>query len=398
MLTTPKSASSLANLPVVESDSLLALIAICNADPRPDKIDVGVGVYRDSVGHTPILRSVKAAEKLLWERQETKAYLGGAGDKKFAELLRPIVLGDHAGDDRIQGVQTPGGCGALRLAFQVIKLANPDAKVLTGVPTWPNHPPMAKGCGLELSNYPYYDKATQQVRFDEMVLAYESGRPGDIALLHDSCHNPTGADLSDEQWAAITKVIVRRGLLPLVDLAYQGLGRGLDDDAGGMRGILAACDEVLIAQSCDKNFGVYRDRVGALFLKTGSKSASDKTMAHVLQMAREMWSMPPDHGGAVVRTVLEDEALTADWHIELGEMRDRCNGLRAAIAAADPRLAYIGRQYGMFSMLPLTPEQVVGMRGKHAIYMADSGRFNVPGIADAALDRFIAAIVEALDS
>ena len=398
MLTTPKSAAILANLPDVESDSLLALIAICNADSRPEKIDVGVGVYRDAVGHTPILRSVKAAEKLLWERQGSKAYLGGAGDKKFAELLRPIVLGEHAGDERILGVQTPGGCGALRLGFQIIKLAYPDARVLMGAPTWPNHPPMAKGCGLEIANYPYYDKATQQVRFDEMIAALDAGRPGDVALLHGSCHNPTGADLSDEQWDEVTRVVVRRGLLPFVDLAYQGLGRGLDEDARGVRGLLGACDEVLVAQSCDKNFGVYRDRVGALFLKTADKQASVKTMAHVLQMAREMWSMPPDHGGAVVRTVLEDAALTADWHVELKEMRDRCNGLRAKIAAADPRLAYIGRQYGMFSMLPLSVEQVVGLRGKHAIYMADSGRFNVPGIADAALDRFIAAIVEALDS
>ncbi|MEO6247445.1 MAG: amino acid aminotransferase [Sphingomicrobium sp.] len=398
MLTQPTTAATLAKLPQVESDKLLALIAICNADPRPEKIDVGVGVYRDAVGHTPILRSVKAAEKLLWERQDTKAYLGGAGDKKFAELLRPIVLGEHVGDERILGVQTPGGCGALRLGFQIIKLANPQARVLMGAPTWPNHPPMAKGCGLEVVNYPYYDTATQTVRFDEMIAALEAGRPGDVALLHGCCHNPTGADLDDAQWEVVTKVVVGRGLLPFVDLAYQGLGRGLDEDARGMRGLLSACDEVLVAQSCDKNFGVYRDRVGALFLKTESKDSSVKAMAHVLQMAREMWSMPPDHGGAVVRTVLEDEALTADWHVELKEMRDRCNGLRSAIAAADPRLAYIGRQYGMFSMLPLTPEQVIGLRGKDAIYMADSGRFNVPGIADAALDRFIAAIIEALDA
>lgn len=396
MLTTPQSAP-LANLPEVESDSLLALIALCNADPRPEKIDVGVGVYRDAVGKTPVLRSVKAAEKLLWERQESKAYLGGAGDRKFAELLRPIVLGEHAGDDRILGVQTPGGCGALRLGFQIIKLANPDARVLSGAPTWPNHPPMAKGTGLELTPFPYYDRETQQVRFDEMLAALEGGRPGDVALLHGSCHNPTGADLSDEQWDAVTEVVARKRLLPFVDLAYQGLGRGLDEDARGMRVLLSACDEVLVAQSCDKNFGVYRDRVGALFLKTGSKAASDKVMAHVLQMAREMWSMPPDHGGAVVRTVLEEEALTADWHVELKEMRDRCNGLRATIAAADPRLAFIGKQFGMFSMLPLSKEQVVGLRTKHAIYMADSGRFSVPGIADADLDRFIAAIVETLD-
>ena len=398
MLTMTKPAAILSHLPPVEADGLLALIAICNADPRPEKIDVGVGVYRDANGHTPILRSVKTAENLLWERQDTKAYLGGAGDVRFAELLRPIVLGAHAADERIMAVQTPGGCGALRLAFQTIKLANPQAKVLVGTPTWPNHPPMAMGCGLELSTYAYYDKASHATRFDAMIAAFEAARPGDVALLHGSCHNPTGADLNDAQWDEITRVIVDRGLLPLVDLAYQGLGRGLDEDARGMRGLLAACEEVLVAQSCDKNFGVYRDRVGALFLKTSNRETSVKTIAHVLQMAREMWSMPPDHGGAVVRTVLDDAALTADWHVELTEMRDRCNGLRAAIAAADPRLAYIGEQFGMFSMLPLSVEQVIGLRGSHAIYMADSGRFNVPGIADNALDRFIAAVVETLDA
>ena len=388
---------SLANLPQVESDSLLALIALCNADARADKIDVGVGVYRDSVGRTPILSAVKKAEKLLWERQESKGYLGGRGDVKFARLLRPIVLGRHAGDERIDGVQTPGGCGALRLAFMLLKLANPRARVLVGTPTWPNHQPMAEGSGLELVKYPFYDAARCSVRFDTMMDALQAGRRGDIALLQGACHNPTGADLDPQQWHAVTRVVVERGLIPLIDLAYQGLGRGLEEDAEGTWGILDACDEALVAQSCDKNFGVYRDRVGALFVKTAAKESTANAMAHVLQMAREMWSMPPDHGGATVRTVLEDETLTAEWRAELDTMRDRLNGVRAQIAGADPRLGYIAGQYGMFSMLPLTKAQVFALREHHAIYMADSGRFNVVGMSDEALPRFIAAVVEAMN-
>ncbi|WP_394999366.1 aromatic amino acid transaminase [Sphingomonas sp.] len=391
-------APSLSRLPPVQSDSLLALIALCNADPRPEKIDVGVGVYRDGAGGTPILRSVKAAEQKLWAAQVTKSYLGGRGDIRFAQALRPFVLGRHAGDDRIDQVQTPGGCGALRLGFQLIKLANPDARVMLGIPTWPNHPPMAQGVGLELSNYPYYDRDSTRIRFDEMIAALEAGRSGDVALLHGCCHNPTGADLDAAQWAEVTRVVVSRGLMPFVDLAYQGLAKGLEEDAAGLHGLLDACDEVIVAQSCDKNFGVYRDRVGALFVKTGGRDSTATAMAHVLQMAREMWSMPPDHGGAVVRTVLDDAELAADWHAELGEMRGRINQVRAKIAAADPRLAYIGGQYGMFSMLPLTLPQVIALRERHAIYMADSGRFNVVGMADEALDRFIAAVVEALDA
>ena len=389
---------SLATLPPVESDSLLALIALCNADQRPDKIDVGVGVYRDAAGTTPILRAVKAAEKLLWERQDSKGYLGGRGDVSFARLLRPIVLGRHAGDERIDQVQTPGGCGALRLALQLLRFANPRARVILGTPTWPNHPPMAAGVGLELVKYPFYDAARQAVRFDAMMDALQGAQAGDIALLHGCCHNPTGADLDPQQWQAVTRVVAERGLIPLIDLAYQGLAHGLDEDAAGAWGMLDACDEVIIAQSCDKNFGVYRDRVGALFLKSPSREVTANAMAHVLQMAREMWSMPPDHGGAAVRTVLEDEALTADWRVELDSMRDRINGVRAAIARADPRLAYIAHQYGMFSMLPLSLEQVKALRSIHGIYMADSGRFNVVGMSDEALPRFIAAVVEAMNA
>lgn len=381
----------------VQSDSLLALIAMANADPRPDKIDVGVGVYRDGAGNTPILRAVKAAEKRLWETQETKSYIGGFGDRRYTELLRPIVLGRHADDDRVAGLHTPGGCGALSLGFKLIATAHPGAKVLVGAPTWPNHVPVIEAAGLNIAEYRYYDRLETRIRFDEMMAAFNGAQEGDVVLLHGCCHNPTGADLNESQWRDVVDVVSRRNLVPLVDIAYQGLGRGFAEDAAGLHLLLDACDEVVIAQSCDKNFGVYRDRVGSLFLKTASAAGTKRAMGHVVQIAREMWSMPPDHGAAAVRIVLDTPELRADWDAEVGEMRDRINRIRGRIAAADPRLAYIGGQFGMFSMLPLTPDQVHKLREDHAIYMADSGRFNVIGMADAAVDRFIAAIVEAMN-
>jgi len=388
----------LADLPPVASDSLLALIALAEADPRNDKIDVGVGVFRDAVGNTPILKVMKEAERRLLETQATKAYLGSAGDKRFAELLRPILLGPHASDERIAGVQTPGGCGALRLGFELAAEANPAARVLVGTPTWPNHPPIIRSVRLEQIDYPYYERGQGIIRFEDMIAELEGAEPGDIALLHGCCHNPTGADLSEDQWREVVRVVSERGLLPLIDIAYQGFGRGLDEDAFGVRLMLDTCDEVIIAQSCDKNFSVYRDRVGCLFVKTGSKAATETAMAHVFQRAREMWSMPPDHGAAAVHIILDDTQLRAEWLIELAAMRDRINAVRQRIAAGDPRLAFIGRQYGMFSMLPLSKEQVLKLREDEAIFMADSGRFNVVGLGDDQIDRFIAAVVGAMDS
>jgi aspartate/tyrosine/aromatic aminotransferase len=395
--TTTARAKGLADLPPVKSDSLLALIAMANADPRPDKIDVGVGVFRDASGQTPILKVMKQAERMLLETQATKSYLGSAGDKRFAELLRPILLGEHADDERIAGTQTPGGCGALRLGFELIQTMNPDARVFVGTPTWPNHAPIIRAVGLEMVEYPYYDRDSCAIRFGAMLEGLNSAHEGDVVLLHGVCHNPAGADLDDQQWAEVTRIVSQRGLLPFVDIAYQGFGRGLDEDAAGLRGLLSACDEVIAAQSCDKNFSVYRDRVGSLFVKTGSADTTATAMAHVYQRAREMWSMPPDHGAAAVRIILDDPQLTAHWRVELDAIRDRINAVRARIASADPRLAYIGQQFGMFSMLPLSLEQVVALRERHAIYMADSGRFNVVGMADSAIDRFTAAVVEAFD-
>ena len=386
----------LADLPPVQSDSLLALIAMCGADPRPDKIDVGVGVFRDRAGNTPILKVIKEAEQRLVDTQVTKAYLGSAGDKRFTELLRPIVLGPHAGDERIAGLQTPGGCGALRLGFELLATANRQARVHVGAPTWPNHPPIIKAAGLEVAEYPYYERGQGITRFEDMLTSLKAAEPGDVALFHACCHNPTGADLDEDQWRESIGVVAERGLIPFIDIAYQGFGRGLEEDAFGVRLALDSCDEVIIAQSCDKNFSVYRDRVGSLFIKTASKAATATAMAHVSQRAREMWSMPPDHGAAAVRIVLDDPELRERWLVELTAMRDRINSVRQRIASADPRLSFIGRQFGMFSMLPLSKEQVVQLRTDEAIYLADSGRFNVVGMGDSQLDRFIGAVVDAL--
>jgi aromatic-amino-acid transaminase len=399
MLTqTHAKARGLADLPPVQNDSLIALIGMVDADPRPEKIDVGVGVFRDGAGNTPILKVIKEAEQRLVDTQVTKAYLGSAGDKRFAELLRPILLGPHAGDERIAGLQTPGGCGALRLGFELIAQANPDARVFVGTPTWPNHPPIIRSVGLAQVDYPFYERGQGVIRFEDMIAALKGGEPGDIALLHGCCHNPTGADLDEGQWHAVANVVAERGLVPLIDIAYQGFGRGLDEDAFGVRLMLDKCEEVVVAQSCDKNFSVYRDRVGSVWIKTASVDASANAMSHLFKIAREMWSMPPDHGAAAVHIVLEDPQLRERWLGELTAMRDRINSVRQRIAAADPRLTFIGRQFGMFSMLPLSKEQVLKLRVENAIYMADSGRFNVVGLSDDQIDRFTAAVVGALDS
>jgi aromatic-amino-acid transaminase len=381
-----------------KSDSLLQLITLCNADPREDKIDVGVGVYRDSAGGTPILRAVKEAERHLWEAQDTKTYLGSQGDSRFTDLIRPIVFGEAAAnDERIVGVQTPGGCGALRLGADLATKANDRARIHVGQPTWPNHAPLIECAGVEMVAYPYYDPGSRRVLFDDMMAALAKADAGDLLLLHGCCHNPTGADLSLDQWRDVAELVARRGLIPYVDLAYQGLGNGLDADAAGTRLVVEAAEQAVIAQSCDKNFGLYRERVGNLFVKAASPKAAKVVFATLMQLARTMWSMPPDHGAAVVRIVLDTPELRAAWRSELDEMCARIRSLRARLAAYDERLRYIDRQNGMFSILPLKEEQVLALREEKGIYMANSGRFNVVGLSDDNVDRFAAAVLEKMD-
>ena len=379
------------------ADALLAIIGMVRADKRPDKIDLGVGVYKDAVGNTPILRSVKKAEQFLLETQETKAYLGSEGDVRFVQLMKEMAFGtDAASDDRIVGIQTPGGCGALRLGAELIKAAGTDARIYVGQPTWPNHTPLLGSAGVPFVDYTYYDKVEREVCFDQLMDALAEARSGDLVLIHGCCHNPTGADLSRDQWQALAEIVGRRGLVPFVDLAYQGLGNGLEEDAAGTRLVVAAADTAIVAHSNDKNFGLYRDRTGSLHVKARDAGTAQTIYSNLLVMARTSWSMPPDHGAAVVRVVLDTPDLAAEWNAELNEMCTRIRSLRSRLGAADPRLAYIEGQNGMFSMLPLSGEAILDLRVKEGIYMAGSGRFNVAGLSDHNVDRFAAAVAERL--
>jgi aromatic-amino-acid transaminase len=373
-------------------DALLALIGLYAADPRADKIDLGVGVYRDETGATPVFRAVKAAEARLLETQSSKSYLGPEGDVRFTELLLPIVFGPSADPSAIVGVQTPGGTGALRLAAELIAAAKPRAKIWLGTPTWPNHAPTFSSAGLTLATYRYFDQAAQQIRFDEMMDALRGAEAGDVVLLHGCCHNPTGANLTRLQWNEVAETVGRRGLVPLVDLAYQGLGDGLDEDAAGLRQVMEAAEDVIVAYSCDKNFGLYRDRVGALYVRAKQKARADLILSNMLALARPNWSMPPDHGAAVVRTILDSAELTKDWRAELTSMRQRIHAVREALAAGDAKLAPIAKQQGMFSLLPLSADQVATLRKDHGIYMAGSGRVNLAGLTLKTVPQFIAAL------
>lgn len=375
------------------ADALLGLIGLYRRDPRPTKLDLGVGIYRDDAGETPIMRAIKAAERHLAETQPTKAYLGAEGDVRFVELLAPIVFGERLAADPAQtGVQTPGGTGALRLAADLIARGAGSPAVWIGTPTWPNHAPIFREAGLDVRSHPFFDAGTGGVDFTAMMAALEKAAPGDVLLLHGCCHNPTGAELDDAQWAAVGALIERRELIPLVDLAYQGLGRGLKDDAAAMRALVATAPEAIVAYSCDKNFGLYRERVGALWVKAASGKVVAAVRDNMLTLARSLWSMPPDHGAAAVRHILEDPALTASWKEELDDMRLRIAGLRGALARAEPRLAPLADQGGLFAMLPLSRNAVLELRSRHAIYMADSGRINIAGLRNETIAPFVAAI------
>jgi aromatic-amino-acid transaminase len=376
-------------------DGLIALIALAEADPRPGKIDVGVGVYRDAAGNTPILKCVKIAEQRLVESQATKAYIGSQGDARYVDLIKAIVFGEAgAADERIVGMQTPGGCGALRLGAELVVRANPNARIFVGEPTWPNHQPLIGEAGVEMIAYPYYDKAARTVLFDQMMAALGEAEAGDLVLLHGCCHNPTGADLSLGQWRAVAELIAARGLIPFVDIAYQGFGDGLEGDAAGTRLVVEAAEQALVGQSCDKNFSCYRDRLGTLFVKGSSAGRAQIAFNNLLGLARTMWSMPPDHPAAVAHIILDDPELRAQWMSEVDAMGARIRMLRTRLAAIDPRLAFIEGQKGMFSMLPLTPAQVLELREEKGIYMAGSGRFNVVGLSDDKVAPFATAVLE----
>ena len=370
-------------------DGLLSLIKLFEADPRPGKIDLGVGVYRDAAGVTSVFKAVKAAEARLVETQATKAYIGPEGDLGFVDHLERLAFG-AASPSPVVGAQTPGGTGALRLAADLIHTAKPGARIWLGTPTWPNHAPIFAEAGLAIATYRHLDPETGGLCFDEMVTALESASAGDVVLLHGCCHNPTGVDPTADQWRTLAGLMSDRGLIPLVDLAYQGLGHGLEQDAAGLRIVVDAGDTALIAYSCDKNFGLYRDRVGALFVKAGGRA--ETVRSNMLMLARCLWSMPPDHGAAVVRIILDDPALTALWRDELGGMCTRLRSVRTALAAACPDLRAVRDQNGLFAQLALPGAAIERLRRDHAVYMAGSGRINLAGLTQHNIPAFAAAL------
>ncbi|WP_083671982.1 amino acid aminotransferase [Sphingomonas montana] len=380
-------------LPRQPADALLAVIGMHRADPRLDKIDVGVGVYRDETGATPVMRSVKAAERRLLAEQDSKSYLGAEGDQRFTDLLASIALGSERADDpRVTGIQTPGGTGALRLAAELIARTGRSPTVWVGTPTWPNHAPIFQAAGLTVRTTPYFDVVSADIDFDAMIDGLAQAKDGDVVLLHGCCHNPTGTTLSADQWRILAPIMVTRGLIPLIDLAYQGLGQGLEEDAAGARSLLAAVPEALIAYSCDKNFALYRERVGALWVQSSSAAVAVPVRENLLALARSLWSMPPDHGAAVVRLILEDELLTNDWCLELSGMRRRINDLRLLLGAVHPALAPIAHQEGLFALLPITPDDAAALRTDHGIYLPNSGRINVAGLNHGTVGRFADAL------
>jgi len=390
--------------PVVP-DPILGLMAAYRADPDPRKVDLGIGVDRDEHGETPVLASVRQAENALLSRQTTKAYVGPAGNAGFNQAIEQLVLGAAhpaltAG--RVRSVQTPGGCGALRLGAELIRAVAPHAVVHVSTPTWANHAPLLSGSGLKLERYPYHDPATGGVQFGAMMQALEALPLRAVVLLHASCHNPTGADLSHPQWREVLALVKRRQLLPFIDMAYQGLGDGLEADAFGLRLFCAELPEVLFAVSCSKNFGLYRERTGSLHLVSESTAAADAAFTQLVRIARGIWSMPPDHGAAIVHAILAEPALARQWGDEVDAMRWRIQGLRHDVLqqlqqhCPQRDFSFIATQRGMFSFLGISTAQVRALREHHHVYMTDDSRMNIAGLRGENLEYFARAVAQVL--
>ena len=388
-------------LELITADTILSLMAAFRADPDPRKVDLGVGVYRNDQGETPVPAAVRKAESAVLARQTTKTYVGPAGNLGFNQEMARLVLGsEHEAlvSNRVRTIQCPGGCGALRLGAELIRHASADSVVHVSDPTWVNHVPLLSGSGLKLERYPYYDAASGGVRFEAMVGALERLPPRAVVLLHASCHNPTGADLSQGEWRELLALVKRRQLLPFIDMAYQGLGESLEADAFGLRLFAAELPEVLYAVSCSKNFGLYRERTGALGVICDTPAQADAAMSQLVRLARGLWSMPPDHGAAIVHGVLTDAALRAQWLEELDTMRARIEGLRREVVrhlaehCPGRDFGFIARHHGMFSLFGISTAQVRELRAQQHIYMVDDSRMNVAGLRRENLEYFARSV------
>jgi len=393
------------SLEPLPADAIIGIMALFREDPSARKVDLSVGVYQDEAGQTPVLESVKRAEREILGAQKTKSYVGIAGNKGFNAGMEAQLLGaDHAalGEGRVATVQTPGGSGGLSVAGHLIRRARPGARVWLSDPSWPNHLPLLRLAGLELKQYPYYDYERHGIDFDAMMGALENLGSDDLVLIHGCCHNPCGADLSPEQWQALADLFERRGIVPFLDLAYQGLSQSLEEDAYGVRLMAERLPEVVVVASCSKNLGLYRERVGSASVISASSAQAKAALSNLSNVARGIYSMPPDHGAAIVAQIFDDESLRTLWIRELGEMRQRLNRLRRLLVdkleeRSSPRdFSFIARERGMFSFMGISREQVVRLREEFHVYMLESSRINVAGINQANVDYVADAIVAVL--
>jgi aspartate aminotransferase len=389
-----------AHLSPQPKDKILALMAAYKEDPRDTKVDLGVGVYKDASGNTPVMRAVKAAERRLVDEQTSKAYVGLAGDPAFSDAMIDLVLDGAVARERVAAVATPGGTGAIRQGLELIKLAAPDATVWISNPTWPNHPSIIKYLGMPMAEYRYFDEATRGVDFDGMLADLKQVKAGDVVLLHGCCHNPTGANLTADQLQQAISVIKDVGAMPFVDIAYQGFGDGLDADGAATRAIAASFDNVLIAASCSKNFGVYRERTGILMAIARNQDERDLAQQNLSYLNRQNYSFPPDHGARVVTMILTDPVLRADWEAELEDTRLGMLDLRQQLASELRRLSnsdrfnFLATHRGMFSRLGTTPEKVEKLRADHGIYMVGDSRMNIAGLNADTIPVLAKAIID----
>jgi aromatic-amino-acid transaminase len=383
------------------ADKILALMQAYREDPREQKIDLGVGVYKNAQGVTPVMRAVKSAERELVETQTTKAYTALAGDPAYGEALSKLVLGDARDADRLACAATPGGTGALRQGMELIKMAAPTATVWLSAPTWPNHPSIIKYLGLPIAEYRYFDNATRDVDFAGMMEDLQGISAGDVVLLHGCCHNPTGANLNLDQWQQVIALLNAKGATPFIDIAYQGFGDGLDADGAATRLVASSVPQAIIAASCSKNFGIYRERTGLLMTITENSAAKPNAQGTLNYLNRQNYSFPPDHGARIVSTILNNDAMRKDWQDELEDVRLGMLRLRQQLAdelrqrSNSDNFDFVARHRGMFSRIGASPEQVEKMRVENGIYMVGDSRLNIAGLNDETVPILAQAIVDA---
>jgi aromatic-amino-acid transaminase len=386
----------------VPPDPILGLGQLYAADPRDDKIDLGVGVFKDAAGNTPIMTAVRKAEVVLHDQQTTKAYKGLAGDEAFRDEMRQLVLGDAVPTDRVATIQTPGGTGAIRQLYETLKMINIDATLWVSDPTWPSHVGMAKHMGLKLAKYRYFDAATSNVDTAAMMEDIQAMQPGDVLLLHGCCHNPTGANLGSDDWQALTDFVLEKNVTPFVDIAYQGFGDGLAKDAANLRMMAARVPEMLIAASCSKNFGLYRDRVGCAMAVCSSAEQHAVVSRNLAVLNRLNYSFAPDHGAACVAIILGDTALRAEWESELNDMRATMMTIRQDLADAlrrqcnSDRFDFIAEHRGMFSRMGLATPEVEALRTDHGMYVVGDSRINIAGLSGGRHEPFANAVAAVL--